>query len=163
MSIYLDGVLIDSEDHHSSITDRSKPVWIGGGYTDGTLDFFFHGAIDDVMFFDEAMGASTVAFVHADQLFAAPCSRVGIPAHLSGDAPVIRPSIVEEGSVTIDWNGMANAGRIEVIDMEGRIVRTGAFAAHALWSFDADHLAPGCYTIRCLSGNELFNARFARR
>lgn len=162
MSIYLDGVLIDSEDHHSSITDRSKPVWIGGGFTTG-LEFFFHGAIDDVMFFDEAMSASTVAFVHADQLFAAPCSQVGFAAHHDGSGPAIRPSILQEGPVTIDWDGTAHGGRIAVIDMEGRIVHAETFADSDLWAFGAGQLAPGCYSIRCFSGGDLFTARFVKR
>jgi hypothetical protein len=148
MSIYVNGVLAHEELHHSTIVDRTKSVRIGGGPASGGADFFFHGLIDDVQFYDVALSSSFVSSLYTAQVNGGfTCSQVGI-SEANFSAPV---RISWNGSsVLVDWADAACIGDLILIDAQGRIVEHRTTLSGSRWQLPVTGLAPGLYTVRCI-------------
>jgi hypothetical protein len=151
MSIYVNGVLADEELHHSAIVDRTKPVYIGGGMASGGADFHFHGAIDDVQFYDVALGSAFVANLYAAQVNVFTCSQVGI----GETSPVGAAHITWNGhAVAVDWP-QDRTGELDLFDAEGRRVLHRSTLSGDRWLVPVQGLAAGLYAVHCrVNGQE---------
>lgn len=145
MSIYVNGVLADEELHHSGIVDRTKSVRIGGGPASSGADFFFHGLIDDVQFYNAALSADFVSDLYAAQLDNWTCSQVGIH-----EANATAPTFIgwNGDAVVVDWADATRTGDLDVLDAQGRIVASAAKSG-TRWRLPVSDLVPGVYLVRC--------------
>lgn len=145
MAIFLDGALILTEAHSSTIVDRTRPVWIGGGTPSGGGSFHFHGAIDDVMFFEVALTNLQVAALYGDQVLAAPCSNISVPE--VDASPSWSVTAEPGGSVfTIMRSGAVPSCAIAVTNLLGtEVMRTTLGEGGTTARLDLSGLASGTY------------------
>ncbi|MBL0340018.1 MAG: LamG domain-containing protein [Bacteroidetes bacterium] len=61
MKVYKNGVLTNSQTTSSTLINRQRNLWIGGGFDAAMAPFYFHGIIDDMRLYDRAVTPSEVA------------------------------------------------------------------------------------------------------
>lgn len=147
MAIYVNGTPADLEQHHSGIADRTRPVSIGGGLAYGGADFFFHGVIDDVQFYDVALSDAFVADLYAAQADGWTCSQVGVQ-EVTAEVPA---RFGRSGdNLFVDWSAEVHAGIVRLIDLDGRTVIDRAGMRGARWELPLNSVTPGLYIVQCL-------------
>lgn len=64
MKVYVNGVLAHSTSSSSSVIDRNRKLWIGGGEDASGAQFYFDGAIDDLQLYETELDYSQVYQVY---------------------------------------------------------------------------------------------------
>lgn len=72
MRVYLNGSLLYSVLTSSSIINRQRSVWIGGGIDVASAPFYFDGVIDDMRVYDRDLSPNEVQILYGTELLCMP-------------------------------------------------------------------------------------------
>jgi hypothetical protein len=114
MKEYRNGILLKSENHHGTIVNKSRNLWIGKGSPLLCMD----GDMDDIRFYNRAITPDEVQALHADN---PSCTSTFIPELSSSDAVFIYPN-PSRGSFNISFKEPIHNSSVKIINSLGENV-----------------------------------------
>lgn len=115
MKVYINGVLTNTLSTSSTITNRQRNLWIGGGWDAAGALFYFDGIIDDMRLYDRAVNGAEVQALHG-------LEQMCQPTALSIEEPDRGPFniIVAHGQLHIDTESIREHGSLILYSVAGK-------------------------------------------
>lgn len=117
MNVYKNGVLEVNQATSSSLIDRQRNLWIGGGIDVAGAPFYFQGIIDDMRLYDREISAAEAQLLYGLELM---CQPVGI----AENQPTPNPCqiTVENGKIVVDVQSDSENPVLRLFNAEGKLV-----------------------------------------
>lgn len=127
MCVYKNGILEISQTSSSSLIDRQRNLWIGGGIDVAGAPFYFQGIIDDMRLYDREISAAEAQLLYGLELM---CQPVGI----AENQPAANPCLVTSanGKIFVEVKSQLENPVLRIFNSEGKIVipETKLYAGH---------------------------------
>lgn len=145
MEIYRNGMRVAFDQHHDDVLNKNKILNIGGGMAyPGNSNFFFSGAIDDVVIYNTILDSSEIAYLYQQNT---PCIILsGIDEHQAENTLNIYPN-PSSGNLLIEYNLVHDAD-FEILDVLGQIVYSKTLHKGRESKINVRSLAKGMYIVR---------------
>lgn len=143
MTMYIDGQLVSFKTQTGKIKQTNIPVLIGQ-MTPDEANYNFRGLIDEVMVFNYALAPEAI-----EELYQKSVLKNKDPEDRMSQLTLFPNPAKEEIHIQLNRRGIN--GRVEVIDLSGRVVKNIRVSSTEKVSIDVSGLNPGVYLIRILS------------
>lgn len=144
MEIYRNGARVAFDQHSDDLFNKNKVLNIGGGMAyPGNSNFFFSGAIDDVVIYNAVLDSAEITFLYQQNT---PCITTGLNEISQQNILNIYPN-PSQGNILIEYYLQEDAG-FEIFDVLGQLIYSEKLFRGVQSNITIKKLSHGMYVAR---------------